>query len=76
MVKYKTSLRKKPHIYVIHICIVYTCLYYMQINFSNVKDYQLIQHLFYVISLSVKIKVSMQKAGDLSSDDLLIGEIY
>lgn len=47
-------------------------LYYMQINFANVKDDQLIQHLFSVISVSKRRKVSMQKA----EDDLLIGEMH
>lgn len=51
-------------------------LYYKQINFANVKDYQLIQHLFSVISVSKRSKVSAQKEADLSADDSLIGEIH
>lgn len=46
----------------------------MQINFADVKDDQLIQHLFSVISVPKRRKVSMQKAEDLSTDDLLIDE--
>lgn len=47
----------------------------MQINFADVRDDQLI-HLFSVISVSKRRKVSMQKAEDLFTDDLLIDEIH
>lgn len=50
-------------------------LYYMQINFVYVKDVQQI-HLFSVISVSKRRKINMQKAEDLFTDDLLIGEIH
>lgn len=47
-------------------------LYNMKNNFANVKDHQLTQQQFSVISAPNKRMVSMQKIKDFSIHDLLI----